>query len=211
MSSKKKIIKKIEKEMKNNFKPASSSKQDSTADIGPPRLHRDMRIICDAFRISEQTCFALRRFDAARLEDFSMMTDEDFADLVLTQARIGEQMPPLQQRKLAVLLSWAQKLPMQVDVSSSVQEQESPKAEGYELNNDTLMDENGSVNAKYKYKTSKKHTKDQGVAVPKNWESKFYEDLPGLREELRQLGSKKGRFNWANEIISFRWLFCNLG
>eukprot|EP00584_Thalassiosira_punctigera_P016885 CAMPEP_0172562422 /NCGR_PEP_ID=MMETSP1067-20121228/96788_1 /TAXON_ID=265564 ORGANISM="Thalassiosira punctigera, Strain Tpunct2005C2" /NCGR_SAMPLE_ID=MMETSP1067 /ASSEMBLY_ACC=CAM_ASM_000444 /LENGTH=105 /DNA_ID=CAMNT_0013352635 /DNA_START=75 /DNA_END=389 /DNA_ORIENTATION=- len=101
------VVKKIEKEIQKEQKShRKSSSPEHEGDIEPPRLHRDMRLICDALRVSERTRYALRSADAAALEDFSLMTDEDFADMVVSQARTGEPLPPLQQRKLWVLLSW---------------------------------------------------------------------------------------------------------
>ena len=115
IAAEKKVNKETKKEMKNkshhNNKSASSSSSPADEkDIEPPRLHRDMRLICDCFRISDQSRYALRSFDASTLEDFSLMTDDDFADLVVTHARIGKPIPPLQQRKIRVLLTWVQKL-----------------------------------------------------------------------------------------------------
>jgi hypothetical protein len=83
--------------------------------IVPPRLHREMRIICDEFGITDQAKYALRKFDATRVEDFSLMTNDDFEDLVRTEAGMGRPLCPLQQRKLRVLLAWAQSLANEVN------------------------------------------------------------------------------------------------
>ena len=105
--------KKIEKEIK---KQQHNNKDDDDGDgkenepLQPPKFHRDMKLICDAFRVSELSRYALESFDASTLEDFCLMTDEDFADLIVTQARLGKPIPPLQQRKLRILLSWVQSL-----------------------------------------------------------------------------------------------------
>ena len=69
-----------------------------------------MRIICDEFGITERAMYALRTFDATRVEDFSLMTDYDFDDMVRTEAGAGRPLCPLKQRKLSVLLSWARSL-----------------------------------------------------------------------------------------------------
>ena len=39
----------------NNKSASSSSSPADEKDIEPPRLHRDMRLICDCFRISDQS------------------------------------------------------------------------------------------------------------------------------------------------------------
>mmetsp|Transcript_22307 Transcript_22307/g.38285 ORF Transcript_22307/g.38285 Transcript_22307/m.38285 type:complete len:202 (-) Transcript_22307:569-1174(-) len=196
-------VKTIGKEIKSLRKHKSSSEiegSSSKREIEPPRFHRDMRLICDVFRISEQSRYALRNFDAATLDDFSLMTDEDYADLIVTQARIGAPLPPLQQRKLRVLLSWAQSLPkidkVETDVSSP------NKAEGFELK-ESKRECNGNI-LKASYKASPR--KEGGAFIPSDWENRFYTDLPRLRKELRQMGGTTS--NWASEFLSFRWIFC---
>mmetsp|Transcript_31605 Transcript_31605/g.60354 ORF Transcript_31605/g.60354 Transcript_31605/m.60354 type:complete len:216 (+) Transcript_31605:356-1003(+) len=124
---KKKIDKKMEKKGRSNKKeiqrtyqpPPSEGSSSKKEIIEPPKIHRNMRLICDVFRISEQTRYVLRTFDATTLEDFSFMTEEDFADLVVSQVRIGKPLPPLQQRKLFVLLSWVRSLPATIDTNNN--------------------------------------------------------------------------------------------
>lgn len=196
------IEKEIKKVSKKSGKHGSSStRAEGSADIEPPRLHRHMRLICEVFRINDRTTLALRCFDAATLEDFSLMTDEDFADLILTAARDGAPLPPLQQRKIRVLLNWARRLPIREEGEGSVPA-DSPRAEGYEV-------KEGEDDPKYK--SSARSRREGGGAVPRDWETRFYNDLPRLREDLRRMGSEgRGRMsNWANEILSFKWLFCN--
>ena len=196
------VEKEIKKVSKRSGKHGSSgTRAEGCADIEPPRLHRHMRHICEVFRVNDRTTHALRCFDAATLEDFALMTDEDFADLILTAARDGAPLPPLQQRKVRVLLNWARRLPIREEGEGSVPA-DSPRAEGYEVKQD------GEDDPKYK---SSARSRREGCAVPRDWETRFYNDLPRLREELRKMGSEgRGRMsNWANEILSFKWLFCN--
>ncbi|KAL7524092.1 hypothetical protein ACHAXR_000432 [Thalassiosira sp. AJA248-18] len=190
--------KKIKKEMSNMKSSSIPDCSPTKKEIEPPRFHRDMRLICDVFRISEQSRYALRSFDAATLEDFSLMTDEDYADMVVTQARIGQPLPPLQQRKLRVLLSWVQSMGFEeaVDVSSSPS-----KAEGFELR-ESKRGNDGVLKASYKNSPRK-----EGGAIPADWEKRFYDDLPRLRKELRQMGGLHSS-NWASEFLSLRWIFC---
>ena len=191
--------KKLKKEIKSH--QHKSSAPTDVNDIEPPRLHRDMRLICDIFRISEQSRYALRSFDAATLEDFCLMTDEDFADLILTQARIGRPIPPLQQRKLRVILTWIQSLAKAENLDKAEEEVlSSPTtAEGVELS------ESQDIKAaKYQVKPRK----GSGTFIPATWEDTFYKDLPGLRKELKHLGEQRTTSNWANGFLSLRWMFC---
>lgn len=195
--------KRIKKELKAQQKKASSAPAE-TKEIEPPRLHRDMRLICDVFRISEPSRYALRSFDAATLEDFSLMLDEDFADLILYQARIGTPVPPLQQRKLSVLRSWVRSIATaeNVEVSETVSSS-SNKAEGFDLNESN--EGNDDTTPKVGFKSSAR--KRGGTFIPADWEEKFYADLPRLRKELQQLGGNGTRSHWAHDILSLRWIF----
>lgn len=191
---------KIQKELKSHHKSSQFSSEGSSPknETEPPKFHRDMRLICDVFRVSERTRYALRSFDAATLDDFSLMTDEDYADLVVTQARIGRPLPPLQQRKLRVLLTWVRSLPALDKAGTDV----SPKkAEGFELK-ESKRENDGILKASYKASPRK----EDSTFVPADWESRFYADLPRLRRELRQMGGT--RSNWASEFLSLRWIFC---
>ena len=189
--------KKLKKEIKSHQHKSSAPRD--VNDIEPPRLHRDMRLICDVFRITEHSRYALRSFDAATLEDFSLMTDEDCADLILTQARVGRPIPPLQQRKLRVLLTWVRSLTKVENLDKAEEEVlSSPNtSEGVELSEDSKA-------AKYQVRPRK----GSGIFIPASWEETFYRDLPGLRKELKHLGEQRTTSNWANGFLSLRWMFC---
>ncbi|KAL7468891.1 hypothetical protein ACHAXS_009138 [Conticribra weissflogii] len=188
----------------------ASSPSPTTPDkrIDPPKLHRSMKILCDVMRISEQTRYALRNFDAATLEDFSLMTDGDYSDMIMTQARLGSPIPPLQQRKLRVLLSWAQSLP-NVDQSTV---KKTPKSEGYELKQSTALKGSeaeagagGGAVVATGYKISQR--KENGPEIPADWESRFYDDLPLMRKELRRMGGNDTS-TWMTNFLSWKWMFC---
>ncbi|KAK1736149.1 hypothetical protein QTG54_013285 [Skeletonema marinoi] len=176
-----------------NDKVPSPSRR--SGDIEPPRLHREMRMICDYFRISEQSRHALRSFDCTVLEDFSFMTDEDFAEMVLSRARMNKPIPPLQQRKLRVLLNWVRSI--QIETNSCDTSSPPPNAsEGFEVGK--------SNTARYKVSVRK----DDISYIPNDWEDKFYRDLPRLKKELKQMGGESNVSDWANGYLSLRWLFC---
>ena len=210
------VEKKIKKEMKKSINKSSLLPPDNnysspTAEnIEPPRLHRDMRLICDVFRISDQTRHALRSFDASNLEDFGLMTTEDYADMIVTQARIGKPLPPLQQRKVRVLLSWVQSLSSSTaennidkTITTSVQLQQSTTTPS-EPTTDLEVQESKSDNDTTNNTTPRKRG---GGRSPNNWENQFYTDLPRLKQELRDMG-KNNQSNWASEFLSLRWIFC---
>ena len=203
------VEKKIKKEMKKSIKsslPPDTHSSSAAEKIEPPRLHRDMRLICDVFRISDQTRHALRSFDASNLEDFSLMTIEDYADMIVTQARIGKPLPPLQQRKVRVLLSWVQSLPssgntnINMDKKSISVQQLTHEPADMEVQ-ESKSDNTNSINPK----TDKRSV--GSCNIPSNWENQFYSDLPRLKQELCDMG-KNNKSNWASEFLSLRWIFC---
>jgi len=122
------------------------------------------------------------------------MTDEDFADMVLMRARVNMPIPPLQQRKLQVLLNWVRSIQLETNACDT-----SPppnNSEGFEV----------VKSNKARYNVSLR--KEEIHYIPKDWEDIFYRDLPRLKKELKQMGGKSDVSNWANDFLSLRWLFC---
>lgn len=195
MTNLKKAIKKKEHELMHAH-PAPAPTEEKK--IEPPKLHRDMRLICDVFRISEESRYALRTFDAATLEDFSHMTESDFIDLIATRARLGCPLPPLQQRKLNVLRKWVQTLPIVEAKVAPIQ------SEGFEVNESTSP--SSAAGEEVKYRNSVR--KDVSRHTPPDWENRFYRDLPRLRSELREAGETRNSSNFVMDLLSLRWLFC---
>ncbi|KAL3827292.1 hypothetical protein ACHAXA_005038 [Cyclostephanos tholiformis] len=165
--------------------------------IEPPRLHSDIKLICDEFGITEQSKYALRKFDATRLEDFSLMTDEDFDDLVRTEAAMGRPLCPLQQRKLRVLLSWARSL------ANEDNSGEDRIVVPSSCNNDGIEKSDGAA----KHANGQNRGKRGGTCMPSDWESRFYSDLPMLKKQLQTLGERQSRSDWVTKIAS--WIFCD--
>jgi len=108
------------------------------------------------------------------------MTYDDFDELVLTEARMGRPICPLQQRKLRVLLEWARSLATRGDLGKS----------GFEGNENN----DGAV-------------KPGGKIIPADWKRRFYSDLPSLREKLQKLGEPKLQSDWVTKFAS--WIFCD--
>mmetsp|Transcript_11595 Transcript_11595/g.23229 ORF Transcript_11595/g.23229 Transcript_11595/m.23229 type:complete len:185 (-) Transcript_11595:932-1486(-) len=105
------------------------------------------------------------------------MTDEDFAEMVLSRARMNKPIPPLQQRKLRVLLNWVRSI--QIETNSCDTSSPPPNAsEGFEVGK--------SNTARYKVSVRK----DDISYIPNDWEDKFYRDLPRLKKELKQMGGE---------------------
>eukprot|EP00984_Skeletonema_dohrnii_P005734 scaffold2026_cov117-Skeletonema_dohrnii-CCMP3373.AAC.7 len=177
-----------------NDKVPSPSRR--SGEIEPPRLHRDMRMICDYFVYQNNLAMLFEVLTAPFLKvNFSFMTDEDFAEMVLSRARMNMPIPPLQQRKLRVLLNWVRSI--QIETNSCDTSSPPPNAsEGFEVGK--------SNTARYKVSVRK----DDISYIPNDWEDNFYRDLPRLKKELKQMGRQSNVSDWANGYLSLRWLFC---
>ncbi len=127
--------------------------------------------------------------------DFSFMTEEDFAEMVLLRARMNKPIPPLQQRKLRVLLNWVRSIQIETN-SCDISSPPPNESEGFEVGK--------SDRATYKVSLRK-----DGISyIPNDWEDRFYRDLPRLKQELKQMGGESKVSNWASGFLSLRWLFC---
>ncbi|KAL3773098.1 hypothetical protein ACHAW5_009529 [Stephanodiscus triporus] len=164
----------------------------------PPRLRHDVKLICDEFGIAEQSRYALRIFDATKLEDFSLMTNEDFDDLVRTQARMGRPICPLQQRKLRVLLSWVRSL---ADTGNLGKDGIPVRPPSYM--HEGIENDDGAVKPRNKHG----HRKGGETLIPADWERRFYSDLPSLRKKLQKLGEQQSHSDWVTRFAS--WIFCD--
>lgn len=123
------------------------------------------------------------------------MTDEDFAEMVLLRARMNTPIPPLQQRKLRVLLNWVRSIQIEPK-SCGVSSPPPNESEGFEVGK--------SNHARYKVSLRK-----DGISyIPNDWEDTFYRDLPRLKQELKQMGGESKVSNWASGFLSLRWIFC---
>ena len=193
-----------------------------------PRMHRDMRILCDEFRISEQSRLALRKYDATRLEDFCYMTDEDYATMITMQEREGCPMPPLQQRKIRVLLMWARSL---MDSSSNGAAAATTTSAVVEEDSKTVGDRTATTTATTAISSLTKpggmewdstipspitlqpppplsrrtaSAASSGMIVPSDWEKRFHADLPSLKEELKKLGGETSSLpSWLSSLRIF--------
>jgi hypothetical protein len=181
-------------------------------------MHRDMRLLCDEFRISDQSRLALRKYDATRLEDFCYMTDEDYANMMDMQERMGSPIPPLQQRKIRVLLLWARSITdgTKTTTTTAVGEEDAKTvrdktAATFTPNSTTAISsltkpgglEGGSTVPPTPVPPYRTASAASGIIVPSDWEKRFYADLPSLKEELKKLGEEPQLPSWLSSLRIF--------
>lgn len=208
--------------LSNHKSPTFSNDQNNTTPTPKtkiPRMHRDMRLLCDEFRISDQSRLALRKYDATRLEDFCYMTDEDYTNMMDMQERMGCPIPPLQQRKIRVLLLWARSITdgTQATTTTAVLGEEGAKTVGdrtaatFTSHGTTAISsltkpggmEGGSTVPPTPLPPHRTASAASGIIVPSDWEKRFYADLPSLKEELKKMGGEPQLPSWLSSLRIF--------
>ncbi len=185
-----------------NVEAQNINKTSSNAKI--PRMHRDMRTICDEFRISEQSRLALRKYDATRLEDFCYMTDEDYATMIDVHEREGCTIPPLQQRKIRVLLMWARSLTSNANSTAAIVEENANIVGATTATGNTAISPGGmDGETNCTPLTRRTASAASGIIVPSDWEKRFYADLPSLKEELKKMGGEPQLPSWLSSLRMF--------
>jgi len=200
------------------------------------QLDSDMVYLADAFRLSEGTRRALWEFDACTVEDFALMTNRDLETMLVTEARLGHPLPPLQQRKIGVLLEW---LHQQVDRHVEDQRHQKQQVQGASRDvpvnvasmpgksvctaqSDEKKEENCSVhtpsdaaiqdgegdNDGTGCKTAEAADQNRHVIVPPDWRLRFRHDLPSLKHRLREEGTSRASAVSGNSLVDLRWLVC---
>jgi hypothetical protein len=71
-------------------------------------LGSDMAVLAEAFNLNMNTKTMLVVYDGTTLEDFCLMTDDDFDGLIARARTTDRALPPLQIRKVQVLREWVQ-------------------------------------------------------------------------------------------------------
>lgn len=186
-------------------------------------LDSDMLFVANALRLTEKSRVALAEYDAATLEDFSLMTDIELKSLFLTEARHGKPFPPLQQRKIKVLLHWVhQQLDEQIKKEKEHQklgQQEQQKQKQNDDDDDAAADAThstlaSSIEEDHDDDNNNSKKFDKELLISANWKEKFKQDLPMLIQKLVDERTKASN-SYGSSIVSeglldFRWLFCGL-
>jgi hypothetical protein len=161
---------------------SAPSEQDRELQLG-----RDMVILSEAFHLDRNTQSLLAQYDARTVEDFCLMTTEDLEKLVKTAAESNRPLPPLQVRKLQVLREWAQNL---ADQSMREAEMSVICQCAADIANDHVYEQSSNL-------------------IPKDWAKQFREDLPRLKQTLKERGGKTAAaMSWFSSYFSFPSMYC---
>eukprot|EP00534_Pseudo-nitzschia_fraudulenta_P009268 CAMPEP_0201152806 /NCGR_PEP_ID=MMETSP0851-20130426/13394_1 /ASSEMBLY_ACC=CAM_ASM_000631 /TAXON_ID=183588 /ORGANISM="Pseudo-nitzschia fraudulenta, Strain WWA7" /LENGTH=145 /DNA_ID=CAMNT_0047429905 /DNA_START=177 /DNA_END=614 /DNA_ORIENTATION=+ len=121
-----------------------------------------MTILADGMNLDGNTRCLLAAYDARTLDDFYLMSNADFRNLIQRAKATNHSLPPLQIRKVRMLRRWLKEI---IDDNMS---------EEYE------DDMHSEITDAFRRKRNK--------LVPKDWREQYKNDLPHLKIELRQQG-----------------------
>jgi len=170
-----------------------------------------MTYVSDALRISERTRRAMREYDVGTtLEDVAFSTFLDLESMILREASRGTPVPPLQQRKLSVLLWWVHSICKNSGGSSTDPDDPNHPTAGAAVPTLTerMCDPIGTFcdherthhsSKQHKQKQQKQFTTTTAARdaaspsstcsiIPSDWKEQFQRDLPALKRKLRDDG-----------------------
>ena len=148
--------------MAKNPNPVSSRQMLSMANLieaTPFHLGKDMTYLADGMNLDRNTRYLLAAFDARTIDDFYLMSDSDFSNLIQKAKSTKNELPPLQIRKVKMLRAWLKEV---VDDH---------------LNDDSDSSRGGRGGRKRSFRI-----------VPKDWKEQYKNDLPHLKLQLRHQG-----------------------
>jgi hypothetical protein len=144
------------------------------------------------------------------------MTDEDYETMIDVHEREGCSIPPLQQRKIRVLLMWARSFTSNTNSTASVMEKDAnslgDKATAATTATGNTATSPGGIDGETNTPfltptqpplTSRTASAASGIIVPSDWEKRFYADLPSLKEELKKLGGEPQLPSWLSSLRIF--------
>jgi hypothetical protein len=147
------------------------------ANKGETQLGSDMIVLAEALSLDLNTQTMLAYYDARSLEDFCLMAEADFKDLLAKARSMNRALPPLQIRKVQVLREWGQELSKPRDDSA--------------------------LPAWVRLSQPKASNK-KGSLIPKDWKMRLKQDLPQLKMKLKAKGERLTSYPWINYLLSFR-------
>jgi hypothetical protein len=147
------------------------------ANKGETQLGSDMIVLAEALTLDLNTQTMLAYYDARSLEDFCLMAEADFKDLLAKARSMNRALPPLQIRKVQVLREWVQELSKPRDDST--------------------------LPAWVRLSQPKTSNK-KGSLIPKDWKMRLKKDLPQLKMKLKVKGERLTSYPWINYLLSFR-------
>jgi len=125
-----------------------------------------MTVLADGINLDGNTRLLLAAYDARTLDDFYLMADIDFKDLINKAKETNNCLPPLQVRKIRILRRWLKEI---IDENMG-ENDDSPRTRS--------SSSSSSINNKH----------NRCRLVPKDWIQQYQNDLPHLKMQLRQQG-----------------------
>lgn len=180
------------------------------------RLGKDMTLLANGINLDGNTRMLLAAFDAKTLDDFYLMADVDFTELVKKARATNHYLPPLQVRKVRMLRRWLKDLVdenmMNHDHDEYDEDEEDDDDDDHrddafgdhqERDAGGLLPSHPKSRNKLKKKNKKRRSRRRRRLVPRDWLVQYKNDLPHLKQQLRHQGdSFFERFSAIGSVLS---------
>jgi hypothetical protein len=155
-----------------------------------------MSILADGMNLDQKTRTMLAYYDARSTEDFALMADVDFYDLVAKARSMNRALPPLQIRKVEVLREWVKDL---------TYVERDPLDEIDEVSTLARMTKKRRL---MRTGAEKVNRDCSPQSLPRDWKIRFKRELPRLRVNLKARGESLTLHPFYNCIQSLKVLVC---
>ena len=150
------------------------------------KLEPDMCKLADALKLDNNTRIMLAYYDARTVEDFSLMSDRDFCDLLSKAKLMNRALPPLQIRKVEVLRDWLKGLLDEQREKRNAYDDESVETTPTLI----LGCRTGSRYERRRRQPSNRYD-HQTPSLPNDWSIRLRRDLPKLKSNLKKRGESR--------------------
>ena len=149
------------------------------------KLGRDMTYFADGMNLDENARTMLAAYDAKTMEDFFLMSDVDFRDLIHKAQANNHELPALQVRKIKMLRRWLKEV---VDDHMTVANDDDDDDGSYIISSSSREATDNDVRGGGSGSYNNTNTTKKRRLVPKDWKEQYKNNLPNLKMQLRQHG-----------------------
>lgn len=148
-----------------------------------------MTYFADGMNLDENARTMLAAYDAKTMEDFFLMSDVDFRDLIHKAQANNHALPALQVRKIKMLRRWLKEV---VDENMNMADDDDDGDDGSYIisirGSKGEATDNNAVRGGGSGSYNNTNTTNKRRLVPKDWKEQYKNNLPDLKMQLRQHG-----------------------